>query len=311
MQGAQIFAPGIAAAPYSMNQGDLLAVYADTTDAVQRGGVTAGKQPKATDVVIDTSKSVFLGIGRACMNRNGMFGKDPRGIGIESFPAAFTSLLLEPKSGERVLDMCAAPGGKSTHIAQLMKDRGEVVSCDRSSSKVEKIQQLATRYSKSASSPNMPEPDKVLLDPPCSALGLRPSLRVASNSAWSASRSSRLQADSLHQLQLYQRQMIRQAVMALKPGGRLVYSTCTLNPQENEGNVAWMLRNFDVQLVEHPLASLGLHGMSCPGLEDDDARKLFRFVPGTLLQLQRIDTNELEDVDLFPGFFAACLQKLQ
>ncbi|EKX50441.1 hypothetical protein GUITHDRAFT_135124 [Guillardia theta CCMP2712] len=194
MQGAQIFAPGIAAAPYSMNQGDLLAVY--------------GKQPKATDVVIDTSKSVFLGIGRACMNRNGIFGKDPRGIGIE--------------------------------VRRGREWRG------------------------------------------------------GSNRkrAWSASRSSRLQADSLHQLQLYQRQMIRQAVMALKPGGRLVYSTCTLNPQENEGNVAWMLRNFDVQLVEHPLASLGLHGMSCPGLEDDDARKL-------------------EDVDLFPGFFAACLQKLQ
>eukprot|EP00960_Hanusia_phi_P070196 767257-Hanusia_phi.AAC.7 len=61
---------------------------------------------------------------------------------------------------------------------------------------------------------------------------------------------------------------------ALRPGGRLVYSTCTLNPQENEGNVAWMLRQFDVDLVELPLASLGLHGMVCQGLEEEDARKV-------------------------------------
>eukprot|EP00960_Hanusia_phi_P070194 767257-Hanusia_phi.AAC.5 len=232
MQGAQVFAPGIAAAPYSLSEGDILAVYGELEEEEEEDedigsgylrykqrtrqmlfneeesqlvlsviflceiceilSAFEGKQPRDTDVVVDGSNSVFLGLGRARMNRwrwrwrNGIFGKDPKGIAVEmtmriwdspslsgwrnesggeeagelnmaagwrddvcmlqSFPAAFTSLLLQPESGERVLDMCAAPGGKSTHIAQLMKDSGEVVSCDRSSSKVAKIEQLAMRF---------------------------------------------------------------------------------------------------------------------------------------------------------------------
>ena len=122
-----------------------------------------------------------------------------------------------------------------------------------------------------------------------------------------------------------------------------VRKTVRRGEQRPDGQAA---RNFDVQLVEHPLASLGLHGMSCPGLEDDDARKVTEresaggrrgsdetsavsirpwdavaVATDRLQRGQRLRSNlkrgqlltdlQLEDVDLFPGFFAACLQKRQ
>jgi len=155
--------------------------------------------------------------------------------------------------GEYVLDMCASPGGKTTHMAILMGDKGRVVAFDKGYEKVKDIERNAkrlgltiiqahrndaTKYRKyiseggevtnGANPPTFAREsfDRILVDPPCSALGIRPRLEL----------SDPLSTD-LQQKALFQRNFLRAAVMLLKPGGVLVFSTCTINPGENEGNV--------------------------------------------------------------------------
>mmetsp|Transcript_16261 Transcript_16261/g.25253 ORF Transcript_16261/g.25253 Transcript_16261/m.25253 type:complete len:287 (+) Transcript_16261:183-1043(+) len=247
---------------------------------------------------------------------------------LQSLAAATVAHVLDPRPGERILDMCSAPGGKSTHIAQLIGDVGEVLACDRSKSKVAKIADLASRLgfmsvkaTKADATVSIDKGifkeesfDRVLLDPPCSALGLRPSLRVGSVSAWSASRSRRSGTEELEKMPLYQRLMMRQAVKALKPGGCLVFSTCTLNPRENEGNVAWALKNLPLQLVPQDHARVGGSGLACQGLSEEQAAMLQRFSPGqSAFAAANSHRNEstaaLDELDLYTGFFIACFRK--
>jgi 16S rRNA (cytosine967-C5)-methyltransferase len=145
---------------------------------------------------------------------------------------------LDPQPGERVLDLCAAPGGKTTHLAALMGDRGEIVAVERHAgrasaltrtcerlraSSVEVVVQDAARYTAAAPF------DRVLVDPPCSGLGTlqgHPDLR------W------RTTPEAIERLAQTQRNIVEAGVAALKPGGTLVYSTCTLSPRENEEQAA-------------------------------------------------------------------------
>lgn len=168
----------------------------------------------------------------------------------------------------------------------------------------------------------------MLLDAPCSALGLRPSLRVGGGSAWSASKSRMVDGKALVQHALYQRLMLRQAVKALKPGGRLVFSTCTLNPDENEGNTAWALQELGLLLIDLRsdalLAGLGAPGVvgggarggQC-GLSAQDCAKVMRFNPGEPCAVVPIPgeangagaAGRAVEVDLCPGFYMACFEK--
>ena len=111
--------------------------------------------------------------------------------------------------------------------------------------------------------------DRILLDPPCSALGLRPKLRISQKS----------QKDLLSYAN-YQTRLVEQAVQLLKPGGRLVYSTCTLHARENEGMVRHILDTYgtvmDLVSISIPIGGPGLtgHGLSSP-----DCAKVRRFDP--------------------------------
>lgn len=149
--------------------------------------------------------------------------------------------LLDPQPGERVLDLCAAPGGKTTHLAALMGARGEVVaverhpgraralraSCERMrAANVEVLTADATEFDGRARF------DRVLLDPPCSGLG---TLRSHPDLRW------RVTPDGIARLALEQDALLASARRALKPGGTLVYSVCTLSPQEER------LRSDDVR----------------------------------------------------------------
>jgi 16S rRNA (cytosine967-C5)-methyltransferase len=145
---------------------------------------------------------------------------------------------LDPQPGERVLDLCAAPGGKTTHLAALMQDTGAIVAVERHAGRasalrrtcerlrctnVEVLVQDAARYTTG-------EPfDRVLVDPPCSGLGTlqgHPDLR------W------RTTPETIERLAQTQHNVVEAATAALRPGGTLVYSTCTLSPRENEERVA-------------------------------------------------------------------------
>lgn len=154
-------------------------------------------------------------------------------------------MALEPKGGERLADVCAAPGGKSLTAAQIMENRGEILSCDIYPSKCDAMEQRARSLGaaiirtavRDASSP-CPKPllgsfDRVLCDAPCSGLGVirrKPEIRYKP-------------LESFSQLPKLQSAILHQSSQLLRPGGVLQYSTCTLNPAENEEVVKYFLES--------------------------------------------------------------------
>jgi len=155
----------------------------------------------------------------------------------QSRAAMAVARLLAPRPGERVLDLCAAPGGKTTHLAALMEDRGEVVAVERHPGRAEALRRTAARLGatcvtvRAADAARLDEPaayDRVLVDPPCSDLG---TLASRPDARW------RKGADAPARLAREQAAILRAGAAALKPGGTLVYSTCTISPAENEAVV--------------------------------------------------------------------------
>lgn len=141
---------------------------------------------------------------------------------------------LAPQPGEIILDMCAAPGGKTTYIGQLIGNNGRIVATDLSPGRLELLRENITRlgitcatteawspgFSRSGQSPF----DRILLDVPCSNTGV---MRRRVELRW------RLSPDELQRLVTEQRDLLEHATLLLKPGGTLVYSTCSLEPEEN------------------------------------------------------------------------------
>jgi len=156
--------------------------------------------------------------------------------------------ILDPQSGETILDMAAAPGGKCTHIASCMHNRGPLIANEpvgkRQPSLMANINRLGvlnatvTSY-RGESFPMHTRFDRVLLDAPCSAEGTvrkEPSLRDGATESTIA-RLSRLQ-----------RRLILRSYNLLRPGGVLVYSTCTFAPEENEATISYLLSESDALL---------------------------------------------------------------
>jgi 16S rRNA (cytosine967-C5)-methyltransferase len=153
----------------------------------------------------------------------------------QSRAAMSAARLLDPAPGVRVLDLCAAPGGKATHLAALVGRGGELVAVERNPRRAAALQRVVERLragsivrvqTGDAAEPRDDGPfDAVLVDPPCSGLGTlqgRPDLR------WRARPEA---IDELAELQL---RILATGAAALKPGGALVYCTCTISPAENE-----------------------------------------------------------------------------
>ncbi|HKJ25980.1 MAG TPA: 16S rRNA (cytosine(967)-C(5))-methyltransferase RsmB [Myxococcota bacterium] len=143
--------------------------------------------------------------------------------------------LLDPQPGERVLDACAAPGAKTTAIAERVGDEGSVVALDRHPRRLGLVRRDARRlgvpcietHERDASRPlgDLGLFDRVLVDAPCSGLG---TLRRNPDARW------RIQPRDVGRLAELQRAILRQAATVLRPGGTLVYSTCTVLPEENQ-----------------------------------------------------------------------------
>ena len=161
---------------------------------------------------------------------------------IEDEAAQLIPMILAPEPGERVLDACAAPGGKTTHVAALMQNQGTLVAVDRDPERLELVRANCLRLGVTSvelhaadlaigplSPKNRPMPqspfDRILVDAPCSALGV---LRRHPEAKWQKT------GQSIPILQQTQLAILTQAARLLRPGGVIVYSTCSTESEENE-----------------------------------------------------------------------------
>ena len=179
---------------------------------------------------------------------------------VEGQASQLAALCLEAKPGETVLDLCAAPGGKTLLLAEEMQGKGRLLSCDVTESRVQLIAKAVERMGfadcvetlcNDATKPNpkLPAADRILVDAPCSGLGIlakKPDIRYKS-----------LPKARHDELLATQSAILDTAASVLKPGGRLVYSTCTIDPAENEEQVAAFL-------ARHPEFSAVTPGAALP-----------------------------------------------
>ncbi|KAH0983749.1 hypothetical protein GBA52_010926 [Prunus armeniaca] len=423
LRGAQVYVPGVLACSAHVEKGELVAVSVSVEQpgvdggwgvGITRGTVLQGSQ---TDPYHLERNGLYIGQGRAMMSRSGMF-RVTEGLAVDmsdrvfhlpsfrdvlegeiflqNLPSIVAARALDPQKGERILDMCAAPGGKTTAIAILMKDEGEIVAVDRSHNKVQGIHKLAAEMGLSCITPykldalkavcvrneseDLSDPscakdnhgghiqdsnfmksevekiesitferlnaendfkkavsnekanessyiskadirkemrrkrngpgrnqclggkvekskgfapssfDRVLLDAPCSALGLRPRLFIGEETI-----------ESLRKHAIYQRRMFDQAVQLVRPGGVIVYSTCTINPGENEALVRYALDTYKFLSLapQHPrIGGPGLVGR----FEFPDGYTEEWLRPGEEELVQRFDPSSPLDTI---GFFIA------
>ena len=154
--------------------------------------------------------------------------------------------LLGAQPGETILDLCAAPGGKTTFIAQLMNNTGKIVARDLDPNRLKLVRENCARLGVTIVETALPAAseaifDRILIDAPCSNTGV---MRRRVDLRW------RIQAAEIERLRATQLGLLNQAATKLKPGGVLVYSTCSLEPEENSEVVKQFLaahQNFKLE----------------------------------------------------------------
>jgi len=176
---------------------------------------------------------------------------------IQDSSAQLVTHLLEPQPGETIIDACAAPGGKTTHSAELMQDTGTIYACDKTASRLKKLKENADRLQMKSikihtgDSRHFPEfvnlADRVLLDAPCSGLG---TLHRRADARW------RHTPENIQQQSQLQSELLANAATFVKSGGVLVYATCTIHPLENETVIRSFLDSNPNWQIEPPTIDL-------------------------------------------------------
>lgn len=173
-------------------------------------------------------------------------------LAVQDASSALVSLFAAPKKGDFVLDVCAAPGGKALHMAELLRDGGFVEARDVSERKTALILENAERMgcqnlrvkvwdARVLDASMIEKADIVLADLPCSGLGIigrKPDIKYHTS------------LSKLEELAALQRELLSVVQNYVKEGGLLLYSTCTINYEENEGNLAWFLEQFPFERVD-------------------------------------------------------------
>lgn len=169
---------------------------------------------------------------------------------LQDESTGFPPILLDPKPGMRVLDFCAAPGGKTAHLAELMNNEGEIVAIDQFESRLNilyknlermHVKNVKTIVTDSREFEDDRKFDKVLIDVPCSGFG---TLRKKPDIKW------KRDLGDVRKLAITQMELLKNGAKQLKVGGELVYSTCTIEPEENYEIISEFLqKNPDFELV--------------------------------------------------------------
>ncbi len=338
LRGADVFAPGVLGLSPGVHVGDAVSVW---LDAARQHRTRRGA---AVDAAAVGARCVFLGHGELAMSRRAVFAADTRGVAVRVTDPVFQSvslssfdalggrlflqndesivaaLALGAQPGELVLDMCAAPGGKACHLAELVRGGGggggggTVVAVDRSRPKTERLLANCERFAchnvrvltldalqlalgaefdgerVAADGTRVRERvrldrafDRILLDAPCSGLGQRPRFSIEEPLA------------ALLGLARQQQRLLQHACTLLRPGGRLVFSTCSFMPSENEANVQALLSAVPSMRLVAALPRVGDAGL--PGFEFD-SQLVQRWTPGV---------GAGDGI----GFFVACFEKAE
>lgn len=177
---------------------------------------------------------------------------------IQDESSMLPATVMNPQADWRVLDMCAAPGGKTTHLAEKMNDEGSILALDLHPHKLELIDENTARLGlvsidtapldgrKAPEYLALESFDAILVDAPCSGLGVmrrKPDIKYTKRE------------EDLESLQAIQLSLLKAATRLLKPGGLLIYSTCTVDKTENEGTVAQFLQDVK-KMQSTPLQNL-------------------------------------------------------
>ena len=173
-------------------------------------------------------------------------------IYLQSLSSMVPPLVLGPKPNEKVMDLTAAPGSKTTQMAALMENRGYILAneldeirCERLKYNVEKqgatIVEVNNGRGESVGKQYEEYFDKVLLDAPCSGEGRFLANDAKTYRSWSEK--------TVRELSKLQKKLFKSAYQALKPGGEMVYSTCTLNKEENEEILLWAMQELSIKLL--------------------------------------------------------------
>jgi 16S rRNA (cytosine1407-C5)-methyltransferase len=211
------------------------------------------------------------------------------------------AILIDPQEGERILDMCAAPGGKSTHIAALTNNNAELWVNDSSYLRVQKMAEILYRYGvktkevliKRAEEITVSSEklfDRILLDAQCSGEGMINLEHPRAMQYWSMIR--------IRKFQTLQKRMIDTAYSLLKPGGTLVYSTCTFAPEENEIIIDGFLRRHPDMVIQKSQIELEYR---MPGLTRWENRILHQDMTNAIRVLPNI---------YMEGFFVCKMKKM-
>jgi len=219
----------------ALRANELVATREEVLAALRRAGVAARPAPDVPDgVVVD---------GRLNLAHSPLFAAGA--VTPQSRASMLVARVLGPRPGDRVLDLCAAPGAKTTHLAALMGGRGEIVAVERNPRRARALAENCRRLhaqrveavTADARDAEVGEGyDRVLLDPPCSDLG---TLSARPDARW------RKSPDQVAELAELGDELLRSAAARVRPGGVLVFSTCTISAQENAVQVARFL-------AEHP-----------------------------------------------------------
>ncbi|NHK30727.1 MAG: RsmB/NOP family class I SAM-dependent RNA methyltransferase [Asgard group archaeon] len=283
--GSNLFGVGIKRMP-KLKVGQLASLLSPKKQIVAIGKANvSSKTERMKGIAVFNTNSFY----KVPSTRDLGFLDSGKGYG-QSLPAAYVGHLLDPRENDTIIDLCAAPGGKSTSAAILSNDKANIIAFDRSKKRLEKMEisirnqglkNIRTLHANSIDyfKTHTIKADKIIVDPSCSATGVRPKLYEETT-----------EIDSINAAK-YQKSFLWIASKIVRKGGIITYSTCTLEPRENEKIISYAVHELNLELVE-PNILMGTKGEETgDGLIIEFMR---RFYPDTF------DT---------PGFFVAKLMK--